>query len=237
MPTQNKSAIHKATENIQSANHTSAENKMNLDEDKGHIEPSKMSTINQTIDLLTKIVGLITWPLLIIVMLLIFYSPIKRIANTLPEKFERSNEISVGSLSLKIQQQAKAEGNEELAAIIKGLSKGAIRELIDVGYKFIRIIAIDNTRSSEMRRYSLAPSFSTWKELATNGLLESDLDLKDFEDYFNSLNPHNGIVEGSTLSQEQREKLEKSQVKLSNRGKRAYDIVVNVVADQIANER
>ena len=91
------------------------------------------------------------------------YSPFKRIVELIPSKFEQSSEISIGTIiSLKIQEQAKASGNEESASIIEGLSKESIEWILKIGSGSYRVIGSDDGGTGIATNYfiSLFPRIS-----------------------------------------------------------------------------
>lgn len=194
---------------------------------------SKVLRFTQFIKLANSVVGLLTWPLVVILILILFYTPIRRVVELLPDKFEKSHELSFGSLSFKIQEQARAVGNEELANIISGLSEEAIQWVLKLGTGSHRIIGSKEDLSRTTTDYMLPSHFAAWKELETKGLLKSSMNLTEYEQFFRSLGPTNGNVAKAKLTNEQEDRLVKASVELSSTGRRAYEIIIRVVADLI----
>jgi len=199
------------------------------------VPSSRIATWGAHLDLVSKLVGLLTWPVVVLVAVALFYSPMRRIADMLPEKFEQSNEIGIGGISVKIAQQAKASGNEELAKIISGLSENAIEWLLKIGDGSHRVIGSDDGRTGTVANYFYR-SNSGWKELEASGLLMANTPLPQFETFFNSLGPVDDRVAKKTLSREQEDRLLNNSVRLTDSGQRAYRIVISVVADMISNK-
>ena len=85
------------------------------------------------LDALAKVANLFTWPIALLVAVLLFLEPLQRVANILPQKLEQSNEFALSGLTFKIQEKARAQGNEELAKALSGLSREAMRELLRLG--------------------------------------------------------------------------------------------------------
>ena len=193
-----------------------------------------MGRITQTLDVLSKAVSLVTWPVVLLVAVALFYSPMRRIAEVLPEKFEQSSEIGIGGLSVKIRERAAATGNVELAEIINGLSEEAIEWLLKFGDGSHRVIASNNGRDGQVSKYLYHPKPS-WKELEAKGLLDADVPLKEYEEYFNSLGPTGREIEKNRLSKQQEDRLLANSVRLTDRGQRAYRIIIGVVADLISS--
>ncbi len=205
-------------------------------------KPDGVKRVTSFIEILSKLFGLLTWQVIVLIAIVMFYTPLRQMADLLPEKFARSSEINVGVLSLKIQEEAKASGSEELATIITGLSQDAIKWLLNLGNGSYRVIGSDDGGTGIVRNYYLPRHYPVWKELEDKGLIQSDVNLNDFEKYFNSLNPIDvGEPIGyeipvSTLTQAQIDKLLKNSVELTDTGKRAYEIIISVVADMIAQK-
>lgn len=195
------------------------------------------------IELVSKIFGLITWPVFAIAVVLLFFAPIKKMADMLPDKFANSSEISVaGVMSLKLKEEAKAAGNEELAAIIKGLSQDAIQWLLHIGSGSYRVVGSDDGSTGNVQNYTFPAYYPIWKELESKGLLEGDEKLADFETFFHTLNPKAGPVPNgyqvpaSSLNDEQTKRLLGNSVRLTASGKKAYNIILTVVSDLITQK-
>lgn len=136
---------------------------------KETVKVDRVTRVNSYLDIIAKIFGLVSWPIVVLIFLLLFFSQIREMVSLLPEKFAKSNELSVaGLLSLKIQEEAKATGNEELANIISGLSQEAIEELITLGgTRSYRIIGSGEEDSSgvEQEYYLSLSKYVIWREL------------------------------------------------------------------------
>src|SRR5262249_38124623 len=157
---------------------------------------------------LAKIFGLLTWPMIALIGLIFFYPSINRIAELLPGKFEQSSEITIGSLiSLKIQEQAKASGNEELAKIIEGLSKDAIEWILKIGNSPHRVIGSDDGRTGQVANYYIASGYAAWIELSDGKLLKSTVDLREYKAFFDSLGPTDGKIPVGSLTKQQQDRL------------------------------
>lgn len=202
-----------------------------------------LERVTSYIELISKIFGLITWPVVAIAIVLLFYGPIRKMADMLPDKFEKSSEISVaGIMSLKLQEEAKATGNEELAAIIRGLSQDAIKWLLQIGEGSHRVVGSDDGSTGNVTNFTFPEYYPIWKELEAKGLLKGDEKLDDFEAFFQSLNPKVGLVPNvyevpeSSLNAEQKARLLGNSVDLTDSGKKAYNIIIKVVADLITEK-
>lgn len=197
----------------------------------------KLKTATSYIEMLSKIFGLLTWQVIVLLIIVLFYTPLRQMVELLPEKFARSNEINVGVLSLKIQEEAIASGNEELATIINGLSEDEIRELIFLGGSIShRVVGSGNDK------YILDLSkLSIWNNLIERDLVKSTVNRDDFEKIIYSLNPETEgsdllIFQKENLTKEQVDKLTDNYVELTDTGQRAYDIIINVIVGLIAEK-
>jgi hypothetical protein len=206
-------------------------------EDSQLNKETKIEKVSTFVDLLAKIVGLVTWPIILLVLLIMFYSPIMRIADLLPDKIEKSYEISVGNLSLKLQQKAIAAGNVELAKIIGGLSQEAIKWILKIADGSHRVIGTDDGATDTVSNYYLSKSIDSWIELQSYNLLVSTVDLVEYKKYFNSLGPVDGKLPKYKISQTEKEKLLNNSVHLSDSGKEAYDIILSTVSEMINKKR
>ena len=198
------------------------------------IEKSRLQRTESIIDIIAKMLRLLTWPLLILIIIIVFNSPISQTINLIPEMFEKSTEIEIANfLHLKVQEKAKSSGNEELASIIEGLSKEGIEWILKLGEGSYRVIGTDGGRTGEVTHYFISPNYPVWIELADRGLLESTQDLYKYKTFFDSLGPETGRISADSLTERQKADLLNNWVKLSDTGKKAYDIVLEVIADAI----
>ena len=194
--------------------------------------------VGSLVDILAKILSLITWPVVILIVIIAFYSPVNRIVQQLPDKFSQSSEITVGTLiSLKIREQAKASGNEELAKIIEGLSQDAIKWILKIGDSPYRVIGTDDGGTGITTNYILdTDHYSLWIELSSKGLLKSSEDLYRYRTFFDSLQPTNGRIPVGSLTEEQKDRLLTNDLQLTDSGKRAYEIILEVIAESIGQK-
>jgi hypothetical protein len=185
------------------------------------------------IDILSKIVALITWPIFLIILLVLFYSPLNRIITVFTTKIEKSYEVSVGSLTFKLQQKALESGNLELAKIIKGLSDEEIKWILKIGNGSHRVIGSNDGGSGITSKYHLGNSIESWIILQNMNLLDSNINLIDYKKYFYSLQPVNNYISKNKLTQQEEQKLLKNSVHLSESGKQAYNIILSTVSEMI----
>ncbi|MFT3794721.1 hypothetical protein [Flavobacterium sp.] len=200
------------------------------------------STFENTIELLKTLL----WPVIILFFFFGYKTEIDQMIAVLPQKFENSSKFSVGSFSFEIEQKAKKSGNEELGEIIKGLSSPAIRKMITMGQGGQSIV----NHTSDNSEFALSSDFDALLELEASGLVQSDVPLKEFRSYFEQLKPQERDIQSKTadgqpirktrrfvyankLKPEQLQYLSGVRVALSEKGKKAFAIVLQVIGEQI----
>lgn len=78
-----------------------------------------------------------SWPMVVIVLLVLFYSPIKF-------KLLEASKISIGDFSIEVREKLEAAGSPELIEGLNGLSRLGIEKLIDIGDSYIKIFSVDS---------------------------------------------------------------------------------------------
>jgi len=204
----------------------------------------------------------IIWPLVILLFFIFYGTEIGKIIKLVPEKIESSSKISVGSLTLKIEKTAQSTGNGELAVIIKKLSEKGIRKLLTLGSGRHSLMVRSKLNEDGVKQdaYSIPEDIDVFEELEKNGLLISDEPISGFIKFVRKLDPiekiHYKNSHGSwsdeqrdsftikyveyilpfqKLSAEENIRLDSFGVELSETGKKAFEIVVHVIAEQISN--
>ena len=217
-----------------------------------------MAESKSTFEIIVDLIKAMIWPILVVLMFILFYDQIFSIIEIIPSKIRQSSRIKIGDISLEIERYAKAKGNEELAVIIQDLSKDAITTLVNLGKRGHRVIISDDFKHT----YTLPLELKYFKELEKKELLSANEKIKDYENYFLSLNVNKKIVYkenyGSSeeydersvkhnfkyqrlfvqydqLSAEQVKRLIDCSVKLTKKGLVAFEIIVEVISG-IVNE-
>ena len=189
------------------------------------------------------VVGLIrtmTVPVLIVFVLTIFHGAIWRIINMLPDKFDQADKASAFGITLEIQEKASATGAPELAPLIGTLSQPALRYLLSTsvgtglfgwtGADDAKVyIATDNEKMESLKELE-AKSFmvcnypiSAWEKKFAEDMVPAGSQPNNFE-----LRPElqkDYIIEERKLA---------DYCKLSAAGTKAYELIVQVVSQQIA---
>lgn len=97
-----------------------------LSRTSSHSPPAWLRVLELTIEAAKVLV----WPIFALAILIVFISPIERIASGLATKLEMADKVSFGSLSLEIVEKAREAGSPDLAAQIGKLTPAAIEQLL-----------------------------------------------------------------------------------------------------------
>lgn len=215
----------------------------------------KKTTFEKINDLLKTIL----WPFIVIGILLVYNVELGKIISLIPQKLESSSKISVGSFSFEIEKTAKKYGNDQLAQSITKLSEKGIIKLLTLGSgrHSIMVRGEEFENDSKIETFSLPFDYEALLELEAQKLLEADEPMEDFASFFMGLNPDRKkvfvspdgsrtyrqnesdeektkyTISVSKLNQREVERIDRMGVKLSKTGKEAFEIIVQVVGQQI----
>jgi len=204
-------------------------------------KPTWLSILENSLEL-TKV---FVWPALILVILSLFYAPIRDSLEQLPTIVSQAQKISVGSLSVEVQAQARQIGGTELASALQGLSSKAIEKVLLTGRTNVQIIG---TNSNDATRLTL-PGFDdmkAFKEVESKRLLTLRMErnpvssFAEFETAFHNLPlaPDYSDADQQTFVLKSGEvssiPLLRTEYKLTPLGLAAFDSVVNAVSHQLS---
>jgi hypothetical protein len=203
------------------------------------------------------------WPLIVIIIFIFYRKELGSIIKLIPNKIEKSSKITVGSLSFEIEKSAKIAGDEQLGIIIKNLSEKGIRKLLTLGSGRHSIMVRSEKLKNDIQEkaFTTPIDLDVLKELEKNGLIKIDESIDDFVAFFKKLKPIEEVkfksADGSyrdteddnhkekfmqlsiselSLTEEQRKKIDKYGLELSENGRKAFEIIVHVIAEQINKE-
>ncbi len=199
------------------------------------------------------------WPIIAVIVFFSYKDDIGKVIGIIPKKFEDSSKITMGSITLEIEKTARSSGNAELGKIIKNLSERGISKLLTLGQSSHMVMY--NTANShggpEEHNFKTPSDMDVLLELEKNGLLTGDGSVEEFFDFVKSLDHTTEVVyaypdgtesqsssddafrverlkiEHAILSKQQYKKLDDYTVRLSDDGRKAFEIVIKVIADQI----
>lgn len=191
--------------------------------------PSPESKQLKYFTIATEFVKAIAWPSVILYLFHVLHVPIMNIVAVLPSKITQSTKVSVGSLSFEIQQAAIAAGTPQTAALIGDLSPSAIKLIMKIGDDHHLFIGVSDRNAGKCFVPSPTPELS---ELEAKGLIEYDEDPKSFDIFLEGLSvPRDGIIfDLSGFTEDQRQRMLKQGYRLSDKGKRAFELIVEAVA-------
>jgi len=223
-----------------------------------HMTEVRKSTFQNVNDLIKTLI----WPVILLLLLILYGKPIGKTINLLPGKLEQSSKVSVGSLSFEIEKTAISTGNRDLADMIKNLSETSLRKLLTIGYgSLIFTVSSEYDKNGKGEKRYLTPQHIVeFQELEKNKLIAGEESIDNFLKYFKSLgaieetrysNDDGTTTYSSTtqsnhpytelsllvskLSVEDEKRIAKYSIELTDKGKKAVDIIVKVIAEQIGN--
>jgi hypothetical protein len=136
---------------------------------------------------ITKLVKVIFWPLVILVLVVVFLKPINQILGVLPSELSAASRLSIGDFSLEVKQQAIIQGYPDLANKLGDLSKDAFNVLLltNTG-EYYNVV----TWTGDGQKYILPdPTYMEGLiELEQKGLIEFNINSSDWMNLFKSLN-------------------------------------------------
>jgi len=205
----------------------------------------KKSNFENYIELLKAI----TWPLIILVIVILYYSNIKNLINN-------SSKVSVGSFSMEIKKEAKNQGFAELGELITNLNGSELRLLLTIAESGNYGLVGRNDEG-----YFLSGKSRDWEKLEAYGLVrfngftmdEIEIFLSKigavketiyyndrgsyshFKDNEFNIKTYNYTIRKDILSIENRIKLESYNISLTDKGSRSIDIIINTVIGELKN--
>ena len=179
---------------------------------------------------------LFTWQVFFLIVLVIFYLPIRSILSN-------ASEVGVGDFKFRVQQSLNI-GNPGLAETLKKLSKNEIITLLSVGEDSRGLVYND----SSSKEISLDTGYEYYTQLQTKGLFIADEDLKKVQQMLESKkfiredaltysrvgNVKRRFYSFDQFTKEELEKLQSLSGRLSKDGERVYWIIVDVAGDQLS---
>ncbi len=99
---------------------------------KPHLPVNKMlnSPPKSTFELIVDLIKVTVWPILVVCILFVFWTPLYQTANLIPSIVGRSDVITIAGLSLKISQEQKSKAPLEVERILGKLSKTGIERVL-----------------------------------------------------------------------------------------------------------
>lgn len=178
--------------------------------------------------------------LVVLILILIFYIPIKNLVRN-------ASEIGFGDVFAVKVEQALRIGNPDLARSVKSLSREELITLLDSAQGDYRLSYVD----SGNREVSLVPRFDYYVALQERGLFESEDNLASIKRLIESKTSlREDRISDSVLgsfnqkyyslndfSTEELAQIQMTSVRLSENGKQVYVLIINVASEEITNLR
>ena len=171
------------------------------------------------------------------------------------DRLSHSEEISYGSFSLKMRERAMIQGAPELANVVGRLSPEGLALLLNIGTTMQGIMGRNDVGKAFVVQQD---QFLLFQELEGAGLLNPTEPLDPFWSFLQSLRPkatqrfrsrHNDTyvlnpsdypypsiefqIEYSKLSEPDLKRIAKLQAQLSDKGRRAFSLIVETLTDQV----
>jgi len=138
--------------------------------------------------LIVELVRAMAWPMLALLVLILFYKPIRLAITGIAEKFGTANKLTFGSLSIEIANKARELGDPVLAAGIGALSPVAIEQLLRAPTSGSKsLLAWAHLESARGLYLPPPPEISALAELETRGLVVFTTPLKPFVEQIRNL--------------------------------------------------
>lgn len=187
---------------------------------------------SDTFSNVVKLIAALAWPVIVLCILVRFSNPLSETASLLPDLVRHATKVTAGGVTLEINEQAQASGGVELAVALKGLSPQARKLLLQVGESYWTQWSPDGKRG-----YISGSSPEPLTELYQRKLMSFTDNPDQFDRFVRSLGTLSYDAEASILklqpakklSTDQEKRLRAQQFHLSELGKRAYDIILDVV--------
>ena len=144
---------------------------------------------------LAEIFRMIAWPALVFVFMVVWFGPLDRTIDQLPDKVRQATIMEVAGLSLEIDKQARLLGEPELAALLGQLPRDDLDH-------FLRNAAEDGTslvswnRDQDGRKiYSIQPEreLDSYRSLVEKGLVVCNAPIEELLETVNSTGFDRGV--------------------------------------------
>lgn len=115
-------------------------------------------------DLYLKLTTLLAWPIMILILLVIFWRPIKLLSSKLPKVVQKSETISIAGITLKMTDQITQKPTAKINEALTGLGHEPLLGLLELG--------VDEPSVGGIIGYDTATYNSSIKHLTNRGLLK-----------------------------------------------------------------
>ncbi len=92
--------------------------------------PEAEAPTKSRFELIVELIKAVAWPLLAIVVLVAFWSPLRRTADLIPSIVGRSDTITIAGLTLKVGRGLKSKASPQVEKVLESLSKDSIAAVL-----------------------------------------------------------------------------------------------------------
>lgn len=213
-------------------------------QDEGGPTPQTLETSKLVLEYLR----VLAWPLIIVGLIAVYRPPLGRMIDSLATKLEAANKVTIGSLSLEIQERARQLGSLELAEDLEELSPDAVAVLMRTPRDGRMILMSTNSERPDEFGAPSQNELEALGELEAKGLISFDEPLGDFMDYLEShadrLEPYEtwgsderDWYEISPSPSVDRSRIRQQGYELTERGREAVEAITQALAAELARSR
>lgn len=195
---------------------------------------------------LTELSSALAWPLVLLVLIVVFRKELKSIAGNTPALFRRAREIKVGPLELALEKQAMTAGHPEIVSALKGISSTSLKEFLRLRGRSEWSGLVSHGSDRYDVEYYSSPGNSKLQclaELEKRELLRfNNLTLEDFVAFFKGLEhtiemPDQSIrVNASVLAPADLDKVTDQMYEVTQLGETARQIIFDTIARELAEK-
>ena len=196
----------------------------------------------EKVKLAIELLRIVAWPALVLALVIVYRVPIRSVMESLATKFAEASKVTIGTLSLEIQEKARQIGSSELARQVGTLSPSAIQELLQTPQHGTMIL-LSTGEQDAVSTFAL-PSQSVLgalTELESKNMIRFREKLGSFMSFFRALPMRQieGAPERTTyaptrsLSDTEVKRLNGQGYELTDTGRKATEAIVQAVVEQL----
>jgi hypothetical protein len=216
---------------------------MNFTNKRGGFQMASIDVFKTTVALIDAII----WPIVILILVWIFRTPIRDILKQLPKKISQATQLSVGNFSLAIRTRAIELGRPEIAEPLSSLSQNAVRQLLQTSPDADACMFMKMYTIGKKEYYFLPPEeeLSTLFELQDNRFIEFRENLDEFIAFYHDLPVASNSetsdlthpVLAKKLSKDDNSRIFMQSYKMTDLGRAALDTIIDVTVNYFEDSK
>jgi len=199
-------------------------------------------TLLEGVKAFTSFIKAIAWPFVVLLLFFCLRHPLTIAADAIGERMTKVTKFTAGKFSFEVERAAKASGAPELGKLIGDLSSDAITELLTISNS--TWVYAGEASDAETIVLPEVSDERVLEELAKSGLLKFAEDHEKYKRFLASLSlvPTYGPKElryfrvPTTLTREQLTHLKKQEYSLTDKGLKAFGLIVRAVKNSLKGE-